>query len=477
MSLSLLSIEELHTGLITKKFSCREIIEDCLKCIKEKDGEIHAFLSIYPEMALKRADEVDSKIKAGETIGLLEGIPFSVKDVILAEDMSATAGSKILESFVAPYDATVIKRLKEAGAIVIGKTNCDAYGFGSSTENSDFGVTKNPHDLTKVAGGSSGGAAASVVSGMCTFALGEDTGGSIRQPASFCGIYGFKVSYGRVSRYGSIAYASSFDSIGPMARSTRDIAIILSVIAGKDPLDATTVPDLVPDYLIELESKKDKPKKIGLPKEYFNGLDTKTTAVINSALEIFKRKGYEVVEISLSHTKYAIACYYLLVTSEASSNLARLDGIRFGYRAPDPTDLEDLYKRSRTYGFGPEVKRRIILGTFALSSGYFDAYYKRAQKVRTLIREDFKKAFKEVDLIITPTSPFPAFSVGEKVDDPLTMYLADIFTVGFSLAGLPTINVPCGLIGHLPVGMQITAPYLSETSALKASLDFEQSHI
>jgi len=476
MSLNLLSIEELHAGLVAKKFSCREIIENCLKCIKEKDEEIHAFLSVYPEMALKRADEVDSKIKAGETIGLLEGIPFSVKDVILVEDMSATAGSKILESFVAPYDATVIKRLKEAGAIVIGKTNCDAYGFGSSTENSDFGVTKNPHDLTKVAGGSSGGAAASVVSRMCTFALGEDTGGSIRQPASFCGIYGFKVSYGRVSRYGSIAYASSFDSIGPMARSTRDIAIILSVIAGNDSLDATTVPDLVPDYLFELETKKDNPKKIGLPKEYFNGLDTKTTAIINSALEVFKRKGYEVVEISLPHTKYAIACYYLLVTSEASSNLARLDGVRFGYRAPEPTNLEDLYKRSRTYGFGPEVKRRIILGTFLLSSGYFDAYYKRAQKVRTLIREDFKKAFEEVDLIITPTSPFPAFSVGEKVNDPLTMYLADIFTVGFSLAGLPTINVPCGLIGHLPVGMQITAPYLSETSALKASLDFEQSH-
>jgi len=382
----------------------------------------------------------------------------------------------MLEPFIAPYDATVIKRLKEVGAIVIGKTNCDAYGFGSSTENSDFGVTKNPHDLSKVAGGSSGGSAASVAAGMCVFSLGEDTGGSIRQPSAFCGIYGLKVSYGRVSRYGSIAYASSFDSIGPMARSTRDVAIVLSVIAGKDSMDHTSIPGLVPDYIAELKATELKSKRIGIPKEYFSGLDATMTKIINNALDTFKKEGYEIVEISLPHTKYAIAAYYLLVTSEASSNLARLDGVRFGYQAPDPTSIEDLYKRSRSHGFGPEVKRRVMLGSFALSSGYIDAYYKRAQKVRTLIREDFRKAFETVDLIITPTSPFPAFTIGEKVNDPMTMYLADVFTVGFSLAGLPTINVPCGTMEHLPVGMQITAPYLDETSVLQAASVFEQAH-
>ncbi len=475
MSLSFLSIEELHAGLKARTFTCREIIEDCLACIKEKDSEIHAFLSVYPEHALERADAIDKKIQAGEAIGLLEGIPFSVKDVILVEDMQATGGSKMLEPFVAPYDATVIKRLKEAGAIVIGKTNCDAYGFGSSTENSDFGVTKNPHDLSRVAGGSSGGSAASVAAGMCVFSLGEDTGGSIRQPSSFCGIYGLKVSYGRVSRYGSIAYASSFDSIGPMARSTRDVAIVLSVIAGHDPMDSTSIPGSLPDYIAQLDAPELKPKRIGIPKEYFSGLDATMTKLMHEALDTFKKSGYEVVEISLPHTKYAIAAYYLLVTSEASSNLSRLDGVRFGYQVPDPSSIEDLYKRSRSHGFGSEVKRRIMLGSFALSSGYIDAYYKRAQKVRSLIREDFRKAFEAVDLIITPTSPFPAFSIGEKVNDPMSMYLADVFTVGFSLAGLPTMNVPCGTIGHLPVGMQITAPYLDEISVLQAATDFERA--
>lgn len=477
MHLNLLSIEELHTGLKTRRFTCREIIEDCLTCIKEKDSEIHAFLSICPEYALERADAVDEKIRTGGEIGLLEGIPFSVKDVILVEDMHATAGSKMLEPFVAPYDATVIKRLKEAGAIVIGKTNCDAYGFGSSTENSDFGVTKNPHDLTKVAGGSSGGSAASVASGMCTFSVGEDTGGSIRQPSSFCGVYGLKVSYGRVSRYGSVAYASSFDSIGPIARSTRDVAAVLSVIAGKDSMDPTSMPGLVPDYLKELDAVETKPKRIGIPMEYFAGLDTTMTKIMNDALDLFRGKGYVVTEISLPHTKYAIAAYYLLVTSEASSNLARLDGVRFGYQVPNPVDIEDLYKRSRSHGFGPEVKRRVMLGSFALSSGHIDAYYKRAQKVRTLIREDFDKAFETIDFIVTPTSPFPAFPVGEKVDDPMSMYFADIFNVGFSLAGLPTMNVPCGAIGRLPVGMQITVPYLDEGSVLRAASDFEKAII
>ncbi len=473
MSLSLLSIEELHAGLRAGTFTCREIIEDCLARIREKDPEIHAFLSVYPEQALERADAVDEKIRAGKVIGPLEGIPFSVKDVILVEDMRATGGSKMLEPFVAPYDATVIRRLREAGAIVIGKTNCDAYGFGSSTENSDFGVTKNPHDLSRVAGGSSGGSAASVAAGMCVFSLGEDTGGSIRQPSAFCGIYGLKVSYGRVSRYGSIAYASSFDSIGPMARSTRDVAIVLSAIAGHDPMDLTSVPGAVPDYVGRLDASEIKPKRIGIPKEYFSGLDPAMKKIVEDALDAFKKKGYETVEITLPHTKYATAAYYLLVTSEASSNLARLDGVRFGYRAPDPTSVEDLYARSRSHGFGPEVKRRVMLGSFALSSGHIDAYYKRAQKVRTLIREDFRRAFETVDLIVTPTSLFPAFAIGEKTDDPMAMYLADIFTVGFSLAGLPTMSVPCGTVDHLPVGMQITAPYLEEAAVLGAASEFQ----
>ncbi|MBU0531042.1 MAG: Asp-tRNA(Asn)/Glu-tRNA(Gln) amidotransferase subunit GatA [Candidatus Uhrbacteria bacterium] len=473
MMISKLSIEEARKGLTSRSFSCRELIESCLSVIEEKDAEIHAFLSVCSEDALKQADLVDAKIARGETIGMLEGIPYSVKDVILVEDMKATAGSRILEEFVAPYDATVIKRLKEAGAIVIGKTNCDAYGFGSSTENSDFGVTKNPHDLTRVAGGSSGGSAASVAAGMCIFSLGEDTGGSIRQPSAFCGITGLKVGYGRVSRYGSIAYASSFDSIGPMARSARDVAIVLSVIAGVDEHDHTTVSDDVPDYIAHVETEEKKAMRIGVPAEYLEGLDPAIRSVFDRALNKFRRMGHEVIDISLPHTKYAIACYYLLATSEASSNLSRLDGVRFGYRDKDAKTMEELYKSSRSYGFGPEVKRRIMLGTFALSAGHFDAYYKKAQKVRTLIRKDFDDAFKAIDVIVTPTAPSTAFKVGEKTDDPVEMYLADVYTVGFSLAGLPTVSVPCGLVDDLPVGMQISGPLLHESRVLHAAHVFE----
>ncbi len=464
-----LTIVEAHDKLKKKEIKCVDLVRACLGQIHDHDEKIHAFLTVCKESALREAEEVDRKIERGEEIGILCGVPYSVKDVILTEDVKATAGSKMLEDFIAPYDATVIARLRKAGAILIGKTNCDAYGHGSSTENSDFGTTKNPWDTERIAGGSSGGSAASVAMDMCLFSLGEDTGGSIRQPSAMCGVTGLKTSYGRVSRYGSIAYASSLDSIGPIAKTVEDIEIVLECIAGYDERDHTTSKS----GLKEIQTK-DKKLTIGIPIEYFSDdLNTKMKKAMLDAIGEFRKLGYEIKDISLPHTKYSIATYYIIACAETSTNLERLDGIRYGHRAEHTKDLEDFYKKSRGEGFGAEVKRRIMMGTYVLSAGYFDAYYKKAQKVRTLIRKDFDEAFKECDIILSPTSPFTAFKFGEKANDPLAMYLADIYTIGFSLAGLPTISVPAGFMDGLPVGMQLTGNYLDESAVLSTARDYQ----
>lgn len=472
MNVVTLTIAEAHEALKNGSFTCESLVKACFENIKKYDPQIKAFLTLCEASAMKEARRVDEKLKRGEPIGTLEGIPFSAKDVLLTEDVRTTAGSKMLEPFIAPYDATVIARLKEAGAILVGKTNCDAYGHGSSTENSDFFVTKNPWDIDRVAGGSSGGSAASVAMGMCIFSLGEDTGGSIRQPAALCNVVGLKTSYGRVSRYGSVAYASSLDTVGPFGKTVGDAALVLSCIAGLDRNDHTTLPRDVPDYAALLEGK---PCTIGIPKEYFSdALDSLVKARIDEAIQNFESLGYSIKSISLPTTDYCTATYYILAPAETSTNLGRLDGIRYGYRTKEFGDLEELYSKSRGEGFGPETKRRIMIGSYTLSAGYVDAYYKKAQKVRTLIREDFDRAFEEVDLILSPTSPFPAFKVGEKVDDPLSMYLADIYTVGFSLAGLPTISIPCGFVNELPVGMQLTGRYFGEVSVFQAAHAFQK---
>lgn len=475
MKLNELTIVAAHEGLKNKDFTCTELVEACLDQIHKYDEEINAYITVCEQEALEEAKKVDEKISRGEEIGILEGIPYSVKDVILTEGVKTTGSSNMLREFIAPYDATVIKKMRKAGAIIIGKTNCDAYGHGSSTENSDFGVTKNPWDTSRVSGGSSGGSAASVAHHMCIFSLGEDTGGSIRQPAAFCGITGLKTSYGRVSRYGSMAYASSLDTIGPFAKSAEDAAIVLECIAGKDKMDHTTQGGEVPKFS-HFQPEELTGKTIGIPKEYFTEeLDPKMKARVDDAIEEFKKMGMKIKEVSLPHTKYSLAVYYLLAPAETSANLARLDGVRFGHRTDKYETLEELYKKSRSEGFGDEVKRRIMIGTYSLSAGYFDAYYKKAQRVRTLIVKDFEKAFEEVDFLISPTSPFPAFKAGEKVDDPLTMYLADIYTIAFSLAGLPTISVPCGFIDNLPVGLQLTANYLNEKDVLSLAHQYQEA--
>lgn len=473
MKINEMTIREAHEHLKNKDFSCVDFVTACFERIKKYDEEIGAFLTLCEESALEEALAVDEKISGGEEIGILEGIPYSAKDVLLTEDVRTTGGSKILDPYIAPYDARVIELLKKAGAILVGKTNCDAFGHGSSTENSDYFVTKNPWDTSRVAGGSSGGSAASVAMGMCLFSLGEDTGGSIRQPAALCNVTGLKTSYGRVSRFGSIAYASSLDTVGPFGKTAEDCAIVLSCIAGLDRNDHSTLPKEVPDYASNLEGKT---LKIGLPKEYFSeALDPRIKERMDEAVVLLKSLGHEVKEISLPTTEYYIASYYVLAAAETSTNLARLDGIRYGHRTKDFDSLEELYVKSRGEGFGPEAKRRIMIGTYTLSAGYVDAYYKKAQKVRTLIREDFDRVFEEVDIILSPTSPFTAFKVGEKAADPLSMYLADIYTVGFSLGGLPTISVPCGEVDSLPVGMQITAPYFMEERVFQLAHAYQKA--
>ena len=466
-----LTITQLHEGFKSKKFTSAEVTKAYLDHIKKTDAQIDAYLTVTEELALKQAERADkiiaSTLQRGsgqEDFPILMGVPFCVKDAILVEGEKSTAGSKILENYVAPYDATVIKRLKEQGGVILGKTNMDCFGFGSSTENSAFKVTKNPHDTSRVAGGSSGGSAAAVAAKEACYALAEDTGGSIRQPASFCGVVGLKPTYGSVSRYGVYAYASSLDQIGPMGKTVEDVTTIFKAISGKDPMDATSV-----DYEFKESNIEMKDITIGVPKEYFQkGIDPEVEKIIKEAIKKAQNAGAKIIEINLPANEYALACYYIIAPCEASANLARFDGIK--YAMSDPVEnLLDVYLKTRGAGFNAEAKRRIIIGTYALSSGYYDAYYKKAQEVRQLIRQDFENAFKKVDLIFAPVSPFPAFKVGEKVDDPLTMYLADIYTISLNLAGLPGLSLPVGTVGKLPVGLQIIGKHFEENKILRCA--------
>lgn len=465
-----------HEGLVNKKFTAFELTKKYLKQIKKRNKKINAFITLNEENALEQAKKVDEKIKNGKKIDILEGIPFGVKDAICTKNLKSTAGAKILDNYIPSYDATVVTKLKKAGAILIGKQNCDAFGHGASNEHSMYGPVKNPHNLKKVAGGSSGGSSASIADNMCLFSLGEDTGGSIRQPASLCGVVGFRPSYGRNSRYGIMPMASSFDVVGPIAKTVEDIAYIMEKIAGQDKKDATTFSKPVPKYSKEIK-KSLKKLKIGIPKEYFEleGMDTETKKIIEKKIEKIKKQGHEIISISLPLSKYALAVYYILVPSEDSSNLARIDSIRYGIRNDESNNLFEMYAKSRQIGLEEEVKRRIMIGTYALSAGYLDAYYKKAAKVRTLIIEEFKNAFENVDIIITPTSPFPAFDLNGKKDNILAMYLADIFVCPPAVAGLPAISIPIGKTKNkLPVGMQIIAKQFADAELLKTAYNFEE---
>jgi aspartyl-tRNA(Asn)/glutamyl-tRNA(Gln) amidotransferase subunit A len=445
-------------GLLERKeTSCAEIMQAVLAEIHVREGQVHAFITVRNEQELlQEAGAVDARRARGEKVGALAGLPVTVKDNMCTKGLRTTAGSKILENFVPPYDGTVMQRVRAADGIILGKANMDEFSMGSSTENSAYGPTRNPHDLTRVPGGTSGGSAAAVAANMTILALGSDTGGSIRQPASFCGVVGMKPTYGRVSRYGLIAYGSSLDQIGPITKSVEDAALLLSVISGHDPLDSTSL-DLPP---VATESASaDRKLRIGVPKEYFGpGLSADVRTAIQGALSRMEKEGHTLVDVSLPHTEYAIPTYYLIACAEASANLARYDGVRYGHRAAEPRDLMDMYFRSRETGFGEEVKRRIVLGTFTLSAGYSEAYYLRAQKVRTLIRRDFESAFQQCDLIASPVAPTTAFKLGEKTSDPLAMYLGDIYSVTANLTGLPAISIPAGLTSEgLPAGIQFTA--------------------
>jgi len=470
------TIEDLHIGLKSKKFSAVEVVEKFLERIEEKDKNIFSYLLIDKEGALAQAREIDARLSKNLDFRELEGVPMAIKDNILVKDLRCTAGSKILENFMAPYDATVIKKLKEAGAIILGKTNLDEFAMGSSTENSAFGVTHNPYDFDRVPGGSSGGSAAATASFQCMGALGSDTGGSIRQPASFCGVVGMRPTYGRISRFGVIAMASSLDQVGPFGNSVADVRKFFNVLSGQDELDSTTVPK---NTQPEVRKKdKDGVLKIGLPKEYFSDkLHPQVRKKMDEAIEIFKKMGAEIKEISLPTTDMSLATYYILVPAEVSANLARYDGVRYGYSSGAGNLIEN-YLKTRKNGFGKEVRRRIFLGTYVLSAGYYDAYYLKAQKVRTKIIEDFKRSFSEVDFLLTPITPTPAFKIGEMTKDPLAMYLSDIFTVPTSVAGLPAISVPFGKVDYenknLPFGVQIISRWFDEDNLLDLAEKFEQ---
>ena len=473
-------IEDVRQALASKQASAQEICTAALARIQEQNAATNAFLTITGDRALARATAVDRDIAAGKPLPRLAGVPIAVKDVIQIEEVRNTCASRILENFVAPYTATAVERLEAAGAVVVGKTNCDEFAMGSSNENSAFGPVHNPCDLERVPGGSSGGSAAAVAAGMAVAALGSDTGGSVRQPASFCGIVGLMPTYGRISRYGLVAYASSLDHIGPFARTVRDVAELLSVMAGRDAMDSTSAAVAVPDYAAQLHGSV-KGFRIGVPREYFaEGLSAAVRGRIEAGLQVLGGLGCEIVDITLPHTEYAVACYYIIATAEASANLARYDGVRYGYRAKDAATLSDMYRKTRREGFGTEIKRRIMLGTYVLSAGYYDAYYLKAQKVRSLVASDFSKAFERVDAIVTPTAPTPAFRIGEKTANPLEMYLSDIYTITGSLAGIPGISVPCGRVPapgaatvQLPVGMQIFARHFDEARLLRLAHQFK----
>lgn len=463
-----LTLKDASEKLKKGEIKSAEIVDDCLAQIEKHDGEINAYLTVLSEKAKKEAQESDERLTSGKTKSEIDGLPIAVKDVICTKDVKTTAASKILENFIPPYDATVISKLKDAGAIIIGKTNCDEFAMGSSTENSSYKTTKNPWDTLRVPGGSSGGSAAAVAADMCLAALGSDTGGSIRFPASLCGVVGLKPTYGAVSRYGLMAMASSLDQIGTFTKTVEDAEVIFNIIAGYDPMDSTSL-----NHKSQTLNSK---FKIGIPKEYFGeGLDKNVREVIEKSIDAIKKEGLDIVEISLPNAEYALEVYYIIMFVEVSSNLARYDGIKYGHSAKAAKNLMEVYLKSRAEGFGAEAKRRIILGTYASSAGYIDQYYAKAQKARALIKKDFDDAFRKVDLILGPVSPTTAFKIGEKTDDPLTMYLSDIYTISINLAGLPAMSVPAGLANNLPVGLQIIGPSLSEPNIFALGKLFEKA--
>jgi len=469
MELHELSIQETHQLLSSRKVSSEELTRAYLERIHRLDLQIKSYVTVSDQLALEQARKADQHIKTGGDLTSLTGIPYSAKDSISTRGVNTTCSSKILENYKPFYDATAIKKLSSTNSVLLGKNNMDEFGMGSSTENSGFFTTRNPWNFDHVPGGSSGGSAAAVAAGLAPFSLGEDTGGSVRMPASFCGITGLKTTYGRVSRYGLIPLVSSFDTIGPMARSVYDLALVLETIAGHDPKDSTSRLESVQNYSASLKKNESlRGVRIGIPKEYFvDGLASDVDSALQRAIKQIQGLGAEVVEVSLPHTQYAISVYYLILFAEASSNLAKYDGVRFGLSERNVDNLMDVYLKTREKGFGAETKRRIMLGTFALSAGYYDAYYLKAQKVRTLIRQDFEKAFERFDALITPVSPTTAFRIGEKITNPLDMYLSDVFVVAVNLAGIPALSVPCGISNGLPIGMQIMGPLLSEETILR----------
>jgi aspartyl-tRNA(Asn)/glutamyl-tRNA(Gln) amidotransferase subunit A len=476
MDLKSLTIDAARTAVQERQTTALALAEAHYARIQKEDGQIGAFLTLSKERALEQADRMDRMAAEGKTLPSLGGVPVGIKDVMSTRGLRTTAGSKILENYIPPFDCTAVARMEAAGAVVLGKMNCDEFAMGSSNENSAYHPVRNPRDLDRVPGGSSGGSAAAVAADMAVVALGSDTGGSIRQPASFCGVVGLMPTYGRVSRYGLIAFASSLDHIGPLAKTVKDAAIVLGTIAGRDAMDSTSADVSVPDYVAELD-KPVRGMKLGVAKEYFgDGLDEDVRQAVESAIDKLKGLGCEIVPVSLPHTPYAIPTYYLIATAEASANLARYDGVRYSHRARGVKALSEMYRRSRDEGFGAEVKRRIMLGTYALSAGYYDAYYLKAQKVRTLLTRDFDEAFRKVDAIVTPTSPTAAFRLGEKSNDPLAMYLADIYTVTADLAGIPGISVPCGETREkLPIGLQILGRHFDEAAILRVAHAYEQA--
>ena len=467
------TIAELSQCLAQGEFSSAELTQAYLDRIERLDAQVNSYITVTADAALAAAKQADAQIKAG-TAGALTGIPLAQKDIFCTSGVKTTCGSKVLDNFISPYDATVISNFKHAGAVMLGKTNMDEFAMGSSNETSFYGAVKNPWDLDAVPGGSSGGSAAVVAARLAPASTGTDTGGSIRQPAALCGITGLKPTYGRVSRYGMIAFASSLDQAGPMARSAEDCALMMNAMAGFDDKDSTSIEHDVPDYSASLNESL-AGLKIGLPKEYFaEGLDNDVATAVQAAIDEYKKLGAEIVEISLPNTGLSIPAYYVVAPAECSSNLSRFDGVRFGHRCDNPKDLEDLYKRSRGEGFGAEVKRRIMIGAYVLSAGYYDAYYIKAQKSRQLISQDFKQAFEKVDVIMGPTSPTVAFNLGEKTDDPVTMYLSDAYTIATNLAGLPGMSVPCGFVGQRPVGLQVIGNYFDEARLLNVAHQYQQ---
>jgi aspartyl-tRNA(Asn)/glutamyl-tRNA(Gln) amidotransferase subunit A len=470
MQIDTLTIDSTRTAIAAKQITASALVEQFYGKINAEDPEIHAYLTLSEDRALKQAQHIDDLVTKGDLLPPLAGVPIGIKDVMVTKGVRTTAGSRILEKFIPPYDCTAVARLEAAGAIILGKMNCDEFAMGSSNENSAYGPVRNPRDKSRVPGGSSGGSAAAVAAGTVVATLGSDTGGSIRQPASFCGVVGLMPTYGRVSRYGLIAFASSLDHIGPLTKTVKDAAILLRVIAGRDPLDSTSADVPVPDYEADLMQSV-AGLKIGVPKEYFGeGLDPEVREAVEAGISRLRAAGCEIIPISLPHTAYAIPTYYVIATAEASANLARFDGVRYGYRAKGVRTLTEMYRKSRDEAFGTEVKRRIMLGTYALSSGYYDAYYLKAQRVRTLLTRDFEQAFQKVDAIVTPTAPTPAFKLGEKSDDPLSMYLADIYTVTADLAGIPGISVPCGhTASGLPIGLQVLGKHFDESTVLRVA--------